>query len=88
MKPTTRSRHSLPARALVAAASGLALGGLATEAHAQEPTVHDLMRRIEAQDRRIQSLEAEQGQAARGAGVEVGYKKGYYLRSTDPNSPF
>ncbi len=65
-----------------------AYGGLAARAAAQEPTVQDLLDRIAAQDKRIEALESSQSSAAKGGGVEVGYKNGYFIRSTDPNSPF
>ena len=66
----------------------VAAGGIAAHAAAQEPTVQQLLDRIAAQDKRIEALESSQGAAAKGSGVEVGYKNGYFIRSTDPNSPF
>ena len=77
----TRSRR-LVLRTLVGCAAVTAFGGTAM---AQEPTVQDLLNRIDAQDRRIDELSHRGGN---GGGYEVSYDKGYVIRSADKSSPF
>ncbi len=60
---------------------------------ASEPTLQDLLRRVDAQDREIDALKAASADAApgvkkKGTSLEAVYDKGYRLRSSDPDSPF
>lgn len=77
------SSRTIPSFSLGAAASFLAAATFAGSAAAQTPTMKELLDRIDAQDKRIEQL--TNGAAA---GFSSGYRRGFFIRSSDPNSPF
>lgn len=83
--------HLLPTTLTAAATSVFAGSALAQDppSPGQDPTVRQLLERIEAQDRRIDELNQRVAAPQQTpAGASVAYDKGYVLRSTDPSSPF
>lgn len=78
----------------VAAAAALIAPLAAQEPTPKAPTTQELLNRIDAQDQRIEDLTSQYRSANAPAakqgssGLSVVYKKGFLLKSTDPNSPF
>ncbi|MEZ6038041.1 MAG: porin [Planctomycetota bacterium] len=83
----SQTRAASAPRIVTSALAGCAaLAATGGSAMAQEPTVQDLLRRIEAQDQRIDALTNSSVKTA--ARYEVAYDKGYTIRSADKTSPF